>query len=170
MSTEALFLDYSADKLAQLSARIGGCLDKLTPDQIWSRHAENENAAGNLVLHLAGNVRQWILHGIGGEPDTRARDTEFAARGGVAIEDLKLSLSSTVDQAAAVIRVLPIERLEDRITVQGHDVSVLEAIYHVVEHFSGHTGQIIFLTKFFTGEDLGFYGYLASKRHGVMTP
>src|SRR5580693_6719218 len=83
MPLEPILLTYAADKLAQYCGRIETCVDKLTPEQIWTRNSENANAIGNLVLHLSGNVRQWILHGVGGEPDTRQRDTAFAARGGL---------------------------------------------------------------------------------------
>jgi len=161
MSPESVFLKFSADKLEQLCGRIENCIDKLTPEQIWARGTQNENAVGNLMLHLAGNVRQWILHGVGGQPDTRARDTEFDARGGIPAEDLKRRLRTTVDEAVSLIRALPADQLTRPRTIQKHyDVTGLEAIYHVVEHFSGHTGQIIFATKLLTGEDLGFYAYL----------
>ena len=166
MIPESDFLSYSADKLEQLCGRVEACLGKLSGEQIWMRGAENQNAAGNLVLHLTGNVRQWILSGVGGEPDHRARDREFAARGGASPDDLAAGLRSTVDQACRVVRSLPHGRLTDHVTIQGHEVSVLQAIYHVVEHFSGHAGQIILLTKAFTGEDLGFYAYLSNAGQG----
>jgi uncharacterized damage-inducible protein DinB len=171
MSVESEFLKYSADKLAQSCARIETCLDKLKPEQIWSRHADNENAVGNLALHLTGNLRQWIVSGIGGEPFARDRDQEFAARGGAGPAGLKQHLRSAVDAAAALIRSLPHSRLTERVTIQSYDVTVLEAIYHVVEHFSGHTGQVIFATKLLTGEDLGFHAHLSRARaHSEKTP
>ncbi len=161
MAIETNFLNYAAETLAQLRGRIETCLSKLTPEQIWMRGTENQNAVGNLVLHLNGNVRQWILTGIGGEPDHRLRDEEFAARGGMEPQALGRLLKDAVDRAAALIVALPPSRLAERNTIQGHDVTLLEAIFHVVEHFSGHTGQIIFITKMMTGEDLGFYSYLS---------
>ena len=157
MSIESTFVTYAADTLAQLCGRIEKCIDKLTPEQIWARHSENENAVGNLMLHLAGNVRQWILGGVGGEEDVRVRDREFDTRGGIDISELKRRLRSTVDAAGAVIRAVPPGHLADHITPQGYDVTKLEAIFHVVDHFAGHTGQVIFATKFLTGEDLGLY-------------
>jgi uncharacterized damage-inducible protein DinB len=160
MTFENQFLNYSAEKLAQLCERIETCVAKLSPDQIWMRGTDTQNAAGNLVLHLTGNVRQWILTGIGGAPDSRIRDAEFAARDGFTAEELTRRLRDTVDAAVVVIRTLPAARLSERVSIQGHDVSLLEAIYHVVEHFSGHAAQIIFITKMLTGEDLGFYSYL----------
>jgi uncharacterized damage-inducible protein DinB len=160
MTNEEVFLKFSSEKMAQLFGRIETCVAKLTPEQIWTRAADNDNAVGNLVLHLAGNVRQWILCGVGGQEDRRDRDTEFSARSG---EDVLSRLRPVVSETVSLIAALPPGRLTETRTIQKHyDVTVLEAIYHVVEHFSMHTGQIIFATKLLTGEDLGFYGYLKS--------
>jgi uncharacterized damage-inducible protein DinB len=161
MSLEADFLDHSVQRLEQFFGRIETCIGKLNAEQIWMRGGENQNAIGNLVLHLAGNVRQWILSGVGGAGDSRDRDQEFAARGGMEPAELLRLLRATVQDAVAVLRSLPHERLTERRVIQGYDVTVLEAIYSVVEHFSGHTAQIVFVTKMLTGEDLGFYRYLS---------
>jgi hypothetical protein len=170
MSIESEFLTFSADKLTQLSTRIETCLDKLTPEQIWTRHSDSENAIGNLVLHLAGNLRQWVISGAGGEPDVRKRDEEFAARGGMEPAELKERLRSSVEGAAKVLRSLPPARLGEAVSIQGFHLTVLAAIYHAVEHFSMHTGQIIFATKFLTGSDLAFYAHLRNQAHGEKTP
>jgi uncharacterized damage-inducible protein DinB len=168
---EHQFLDHSAKKLRQYTDRIATCLGKLNEEQIWARGGENENAAGNLVLHLCGNVRQWIVSGVGGQPDARQRDTEFAARGGVPVAELLERLRGTVGEAVAVIEAVPPERMGERLLLQQYDVSVMEAIYHVVEHFSMHTGQIMFLTKMLSGADLGFYAHLRTTAvHGHKTP
>ena len=155
------FLDFSTTKLRQLASRLDACLEQLSGDQIWLRGGQNENAAGNLVLHVCGNVRQWIISSIGGQPDFRQRDSEFAARGGVSTAQLRERLASTVAEATDVLSSVTAARLADRLVIQGYNVSVLEAIYHVVEHFSMHAGQIIFITKMLTGGDLGFYHDLA---------
>jgi uncharacterized damage-inducible protein DinB len=157
---EEQFLGYSASKLRELAARIEECLGRLSDEQIWARGKENENAMGNLLLHLCGNVNQWIVSSIGGRPDTRDRASEFRARGGASKAELAQRLRSTLEDALGVIGSLTPERLNARHTIQGYDVSVLEAIYHVVEHFSMHTGQIIFITKLLTTEDLRFYRHL----------
>jgi len=170
MSMESEFLNFSADKLVQLSARIEACIDRLTAEQIWTRHSDHENAVGNLVLHLSGNLRQWVVSGAGQEPDIRRRDEEFAARGGMHATELKERLRSTVDAAVAVLRSLPASRLAEGVSIQGFDVTVLAAIYHAVEHFAMHTGQIIFATKLFTGSDLAFYAHLRNLEHGEKTP
>ncbi len=168
---DRLFLDFSAKKLHQLAERIETCLGKLTEEQVWARSSENENSIGNLVLHLCGNVRQWIVSGIGGEPDFRQRDREFSARGGVPIPELAARLRAVVAEAGAALGAVTREQLAERVTIQQYEMSVLEAIYHVVEHFSGHAGQVIFATKMLTASDLGFYRHLRTQAaHGEQTP
>jgi uncharacterized damage-inducible protein DinB len=170
VSSDEIFLKFSADKLEQLHSRIQDCLARLTPEQIWTRNSENENAVGNLVLHLSGNVRQWIGSGIAGLPDNRHRDSEFDARGGMAPAELAELLKTRVADAVATIRAVPAARLTERLTNQGYDVTVLESIAHVVEHFSMHTGQIILLTKMLTGQDLAYYQHLKGSGRAVGAP
>ena len=166
MTVETEFLTFSSEKLTQLMGRIDACVRKLTPEQIWMRADANQNAVGNLLLHLNGNVRQWILHGVGGQADVRDRDSEFAAKDGAGANELLARLRATVEETAALLRKLPAERLMESVRTQGYDCTVLAAIYHVVEHFAGHTFQIIYATKLCTGEDLGFYAHLnASAPH-----
>ncbi len=166
-----ILTEYSARKLGLLTDRIDVCLGKLSEEQVWARGGENENAIGNLTLHLCGNVRQWIISGIGGAADVRQRDAEFSARGGTSIADLKQRLRSTVEEASKVIESLTPARLTERVIIQNYEASVAEAVFHVVEHFSMHTGQILFVTKMLTGDDLGFYAHLrTAAAHGHKTP
>jgi uncharacterized damage-inducible protein DinB len=174
MTVEQIFLKAAADKLAENIERIETCAPKLPEQFVWARDSENENAVGNLLLHLEGNVRQWILAGIGGAPNTRHRPSEFSARSGPAASVLVSKLRAAVDDAVRVIRSLAPDRLTEAVTIQGYDTTVLDAVFHVVEHFSGHTYQIILLTKRATHEDLGFYGYLEPtggvQKSGPATP
>ena len=167
---EETFTSFSAGKLDQLSSRIQDCLRKLSYQQVWARSSDNENSIGNLVLHLCGNVRQWIGSGIGGQPDTRARDTEFSARGDIQPDELARRLASTVSGAIEIIRRLTPQRLAEETTIQNYTITVLEAVYHVVEHFAQHTGQILFATKLLTGQDLGYYKHLNKSAHAEKTP
>jgi uncharacterized damage-inducible protein DinB len=170
MRAEEIFLEFSASKLEQQAGRIAACLDRLSDDQVWARGGDNENAIGNLVLHLCGNVRQWIGTGLGGRPDVRVREREFAARGGASRDELKERLAGVAGEASETMRALAPQRLVERATIQGYEVSLLEAIYHVVEHFSGHAGQIIFATKLLTGGDLEFYRHLSDPGHKQQVP
>ena len=167
---DRVFIDCSVRRLRQSLDRIDKCLARLTEDQVWSRGHESENSVGNLLLHLAGNVRQWIIAGVGQTSDTRDRDSEFNATGGVCKGDLLATLRATVEDACVVIDRQDADRLATTIHVQKYDVTVLEAIYHVVEHFAQHTGQIIFATKLLTGEELGFYTHLKRPMHSERTP
>jgi len=158
-----LFLTFSHDRLKLFLSRIVDCLGRLSEEQIWMRGSENENAIGNLVLHLCGNVRQWIGSGVLGAQDIRDRNSEFEARGTGAKQELQARLEMIVGQALEGIQTLPPDRLADRIRVQNTDTTVLQAVYAAVEHFSYHTGQIIFATKTMTGQDLGYFKHLNRK-------
>ena len=154
------FLAISRRQLKRRLSRIETCLDRLTEEQIWARAHEQENAVGNLVLHLEGNIRQWIISGIGQAPDQRDRDAEFSRREGLPTAELISALRQTVEQAGETLAALTSETLAETRTIQGFELTVLHAIYHVLEHFAEHTGQIIWATKRMTAEDLGFYRYL----------
>ncbi|MCU1275558.1 MAG: hypothetical protein JWO48_2989 [Bryobacterales bacterium] len=159
-SAESVFLNVSIRKLDLFLSRIRECVDKLNNEQIWMRHGDHENAVGNLMLHLSGNVRQWIISGIGGQPDTRVRDQEFAARGDVDKSELMGRLEGTVTEALAILKDLAPERLIEIYQPQKTRVTMLEGIYSCVEHFAQHTAQIIFATKLLTGQEMGFFKHL----------
>ena len=148
------FLDVSCRMLGQMTGYLTACVKRLSEEQIWQRHGAHENAVGNLVLHLCGNARQWIMHGVGGAPDVRMRDKEFSADGGVSGAELIALFESTMNEAKNIIAAVPAETMVERVHPQGRDVSVLEAIYHVVVHVHQHVGQIIVLTKKMVGKDL----------------
>ena len=150
----ANFLDVSCRRLGQMTEYLVACLKKLSDAQIWERQGAYENAVGNLVLHLCGNARQWVIHGVGGAPDVRVRDKEFSADGGMSGAELIALFESTMDEVKRVIAAVPAERMTERVHPQGRDVSVLEAIYQVVGHVQQHVGQIILLTKQKLGTDL----------------
>jgi uncharacterized damage-inducible protein DinB len=161
VTTEQAFIDWALRKLSQSHERVQACAALLGDEQVWWRGGANENALGNLILHLCGNMNQWIGTGVAGKPDLRDRDSEFDASGGEGREELLKRLADTVAETARVIGELPQTRLTEPMNpVQDYSVTKLEAIGHVVEHFGYHTGQIVFLTKALTHQDLGFYGHL----------
>ena len=142
--------------------KIERCLNLLSDKQIWWRANPQSNSIGNLLLHLSGNVRQWIVTGLGHAADMRDRDAEFAQREVISREELVARLQQTLQEADVVLGNLDTNYLLEKYPIQGFNVSALEAILHVVEHFSMHTGQIIMLTKFFTEIDLEFYDFSGS--------
>ena len=155
-----LFITRSRHHLSEdFLPKIERCLELLTDEQIWWRANPQSNSIGNLILHLSGNVRQWIVSGLGGAADSRDRGAEFAQRDVISREELIEKLKQTLGDADAALAKFDVEKLLDRQSIQGCDVLALEAILHVVEHFSMHTGQIILMTKMLAEADLAFYEF-----------
>ena len=154
------FLDSAVDFLeGDYLPKIERCLEKLTDEQVWWRANEESNSIGNLILHLCGNARQWIVSGIGSQADHRNRDAEFEQRDAIPREELLTLLRSTLADVAKTLHTFDPTLVLERRRIQGHDVEILEAVFHVTEHFSMHTGQIIMLTKMLTTSDLHFYDF-----------
>jgi uncharacterized damage-inducible protein DinB len=137
--------------------RIERCLEKLSDEAVWRRPNSESNSIGNLLLHLSGNVRQWIVSGIGGAPDHRIRQQEFDERSIIPRAELLSKLESSVREADEALARLNPESLMERRKIQGREVTLFYAILHVVEHFSMHSGQIILSTKIILAQDLKFY-------------
>lgn len=154
----AEFLAFSTKKMDDLHQDISACLDKLSEEQIWKRGAPHENSIGNLLLHLEGNIRQWILHGIAGQPDVRRRDDEFTLTPALDSRQAFANFTLTFNEARGVIGTLPVARLTEIIDPQPtgtwRHTPILDAIYKVVSHLEYHTGQIVLLTKQMYGRDL----------------
>lgn len=151
------FNDYATGRLEDCLANIERCVGLLTVEQIWQRPNDVSNSIGNLVLHLTGNVRQWIVAGLGGEEFDRDRPAEFSQRDPLPVAAILPPLRSTVEAACAVIRKMNTDSLAREYTIQYRAVPGLAAVFHVVEHFSFHTGQIVSTTKLWTGRDLSLY-------------
>ena len=137
--------------------KIRHCLEVLSREDVWWRAHENTNSIGNLVLHLCGNVRQWIVSGLGGEADRRLRPAEFSRRLPLPKDQLLEMLETTVGEAVRVLDSLSEKDLATTRRIQVYDVTGLQAVLHVVEHFAYHTGQIIYITRLRRNVDLKFY-------------
>ena len=158
MSHAALFVAESRRLLTrEYPAKLRRALDELPTGDLWWRPDPACNSVGNLLLHLAGNVRQWVVHGLGGAEDVRERAVEFSRTGGLDLEEVWRRLEASLRDADAVLAELDPATLGEPMRIQGMETTGLAALYHVVEHFSMHTGQILYLVKMRTGRDLGFY-------------
>jgi hypothetical protein len=153
-----LFLTAAVTRMQLSEADINRCVDRLSEEQIWSHGGDHENSIANLLLHLDGNLRQWFLHGIDGQPDVRNRDAEFAATPTLRSADIRNRFAATLAECRRVIGGLPVERLHEMINPQPTGnwpaMTILEAILRVTGHLQLHQGQIILLTKQLTGADL----------------
>lgn len=158
MSSAEIFLRQSRYYLTEeYLAKLRHCINAVPEGAIWQRANDSSNSIGNLLLHLAGNVRQWIVGGVGGKPVERDRPAEFAARDGPDGKALLENLESAVREADSVLASLSTDDLEKPCTIQARETNVLAAIYHVVEHFAMHTGQIVLMTKTLAPGAIHFY-------------
>jgi uncharacterized damage-inducible protein DinB len=165
--TASLFLASSQHSLAKQNLpRIVKCLQQLSEEEIWWRPNSASNSAGNLVLHLCGNVRQWIISGLGEAEDRRERDREFAERGPIPRQVLVTQLRRTVRDACRVLAHLTDDSLSLKQNIQGYHVTGLYAAFRVAEHFGYHTGQIIYITKLKRDRDLKFTRLPVIKKKG----
>ena len=139
--------------------KIERCLEKLTEEQLWWRPNAESNSIGNLLLHISGNARQWIVCGLGRATDKRQRQTEFDERRIIPRDELLARLRTTIADVDETLARFDHAQLLNSYRIQGTEATALAAIFHVTEHFSMHTGQIIQLTKMLTAKDLHFYGF-----------
>jgi len=154
----SLFLEHSRQKLLQQYwPRLKGCVESLTEEQLWWRPNEACNSVGNLLLHLNGNVRQWLVASFNRLEDSRNRPAEFSQRGLSSASALLDQLGATMQQAAEVLARLTPADLTAPYEIQGYKLSGLDAVYLVVEHFAMHYGQVLYIVKTLNGADLGFY-------------
>ena len=154
----APFISYSRNRLnKEFPGKIKQCVDQLTEEDIWWRAHDSDNSIGNLLLHLSGNIRQWIISGIGGTADARNRPKEFAERTHIPKAELMALFEGTLAEADQVLAKFDLSNILEVRHVQRYDVTCLEAISHVVEHVAQHMGQIIYITKLRKGVDLKFY-------------
>lgn len=137
----------ACQSLTTSADRIKHCLGQVSDEQVWWRPSNSMNSIGNLILHLCGNVRQWIVAGIGGEPDVRQRPKEFSERGPISKSELLRRLDETLAAAQAALSRASAQELLRRRVIQGFDVTGVEAIFDAVPHFKGHTQEIIHLTR-----------------------
>ena len=132
-------------------------LQNLEEDQLWKKPNNASNSVGNLLIHLGGNIKQYIISSLGGEADTRIRDMEFAISGGQSKDELFEHLRQITARAKEIISNCEREALLRMRVVQGFQLTGIGVVMHVVEHLSYHTGQIAFWTKLLNNKDLSFY-------------
>jgi uncharacterized damage-inducible protein DinB len=154
----SIFLRATREMLIDQSwPRLRTCVESLTDEQIWWRPNPSCNSIGNLMLHLNGNVTQWIITSFTRAEDHRERPAEFSRTDGIPRDELIETLSATMQRVADVLTQVTEADLLASFDIQGYRTTGLEAIYHVVEHFALHYGQIAYITKMLRDEDLGFY-------------
>ena len=156
-SVENELIAQAIFRINENTERIEKCLEALDEEDLWKKPNSTLNSVGNLILHLCGNIGQYIIASLGGNPDTRVRDEEFSASGGRTKAELLAQLKATTESAKAIISRQEAGSLTRSRHVQAYQLTGTGIILHVVEHYSYHTGQIAFWTKLLKEKDLGFY-------------
>ena len=156
-SVGAVFVHHARETLAGALAKITHCLDQLTDDDLQWRQFASHNSIQNIILHLCGNLRQWIGYGVGGEQDVRDRPREFSDRRPIPKTELIDRLRNVVAEADRTLAEFPPSRLVEKRQVQGFDSTMLGVVLDSVSHFVGHTHQIVFIARLRLGEAYRFH-------------
>ena len=179
-TTASTFTAFASQRIAKSLELITSCVSQLSEDQMHFRGGEHENSVINLLVHLEGNIREWILSGVAAQPSVRNRDAEFALDIHISGADAIAALNVTITEARAVIEGVSPTRLMETLSgplagvqaiegvppvhlvqllaMQPFDATqsetVLVTIAHIFSHLEYHTGQIVLLTKQKLGRDL----------------
>ncbi len=157
MSWAEEFKAQSAMRLQENIPRIEKCFAELKHEEIWFSPNEKSNSIGHLILHLCGNITQYIHSSLGGKKDLRERDLEFSSQDEITPQALLEKISTVVNKAELIILKCSEADLLQKRKVQAFNLSGIGVVIHVVEHFSYHTGQIAYYTKELKNRDLKFY-------------
>ncbi len=151
------FISQSIFRWHESVKRIEKCLKDLTEDEVWQKPNQSSNSVGNLIIHLCGNITQYIISSLGHREDLRERDEEFRISGGFSKSELFEKLRETIDVASSILEKASQDELTRSRNVQGYELTGIGIVIHVTEHLSYHVGQIAFRTKLLKDKDLGFY-------------
>jgi uncharacterized damage-inducible protein DinB len=154
---KTLVAEFERRVFTESYGRIFKCLTLLDENDLWKSPNSTIPAVGNLILHLCGNARQWILSGIGDKPDNRERELEFLTHLNIKKSDLIFLLENLKVNMRQTLNEMEEGKLNKGYIIQGFNETGFSVIIHVLEHFSYHTGQITTLTKLFRNKETGYY-------------
>jgi hypothetical protein len=164
------YLAEAQRRLAAAHDRIRHCLGQLDDVQVWWRPHGSMNSIANLVLHLCGNLRQWIVSGVGGAVDARDRPQEFAERDPIPRDELRRRLAGVVDEANAILSRFDEGHLLDKRRIQGFDETVLSAVFDSLAHLSGHAQEIVYITRLQLRDAYVFAWTPSTPEQGALQP
>ncbi len=150
------FCEAITNELDDAIRKIRHCVGQLSEDQVWWRPTESMNSIANLILHVCGNARQWMVAGLGGSPDRRNRPEEFAQRDRIPSEDLMNMLDEVAIEVKQALRSASVDELVRQRTIQGFQVSGAGAVIESIAHFRGHTQEITHMTRMQLGDAYQF--------------
>lgn len=148
-----MFIEQTKASVAQEHRRILHSFSQLSEEDVWRRRAPSVNSIGTIVLHLCGNLRQWFLHGVGGQEDVRYRPGEFAEPEHISKAELLARFENIVREVQTILDGVTADDLLAERCIQGMATRILAAIYSTVNHLEGHSLQIAYVTHCYRGED-----------------
>lgn len=157
MTATQEFKEQSIFRLQEKKAHIAKCFKQLEEQDVWWEPNSSSNSIGTIILHLCGNIGQYIISSLGRQPDQRERDLEFSTKDSHSKAELLQMIGDVIDQASATVEAATEEELLRMRQVQGFSFSGLGVVLHAVEHLSYHTGQIAYLVKLRADEQIGLY-------------
>lgn len=146
------FIEESKSRVAMARRMINNALDQLQDDDIWWTPAEGCNCIGIIIQHLLGNLRQYIISGVGGEEDVRDRPREFRIQERTPKSELQKHLNDTLDRVIETYSRFDTSALLDEKMIQDRARTLLTAIYGTMAHLELHAGQICYITRMKLGE------------------
>lgn len=159
MTIHSIGKTYLTQAIRRLDAsfeQIKHCVDQIDDSQVWWRPHETMNSIGNILLHLCGNLTQWIITGVRQEPDQRDRPAEFAERSNIPKTELLMRLQSVVNESRKVLTELPESTLLEPRRIQGFEQTILSATFDSLAHLAGHVQEIIYITRLQLGDKYRF--------------
>jgi len=162
------FIDQVRGGLATSLDKIQHCVDQLSEEDVWWRPFESHNSPANILLHLSGNLRQWLISGVGEHPDVRNRAQEFAERGSIPKSELLGRLAQTINEADDVLAGLHADQLLATRRIQGFEETVLSALLDTLGHLRGHTQELIYITRLRRGEAYQFHWQPTTLEQGAL--
>ncbi len=140
-------IEESIKTIDNAYGRICHCVGQLDAGQFWARENSSVNSVGILIQHLCGNLRQWVIAGIGGAQDVRDRPSEFKDEERPDKDELMNMFENTIQECKETIKNLSPEQLLEHRRIQGFDETVLSAMFSTIPHIELHGGQIVYITR-----------------------
>lgn len=156
-NSELLVNEFKRRLFLESYHRIFKCLSMISEEELWFTPNKNTPSMGSLILHLCGNCKEWVLSGIGNEPNNRDRDKEFEKHPNIKKSDLVFVMENLKVKMTEVVETIDDDELNKFVRIRDWNESIFSVLIHVIEHFAYHTGQITTLSKLICNRPTNYY-------------
>ncbi len=125
-----------------------------TDDSVWHTRRGVTNSAGNLALHVCGNLQDFVGRVLGGTSYVRNRDREFSQREGTRAS-IVADLRATIDVIEAALPNVGDQTMAADYPMQlnGRTLNTATFLVHLAAHLAFHLGQAGYLRRVITGDN-----------------